>query len=152
MSLPKVSSSLFHLICISYITFSCHGFISTFFYIHLGTNNCAEVKTTGNGGKYGAHSLYYIVYYYIYISGREKQKEGKNVNFNKLVCLMFSFFLLNSMIDRHGWPETFIVFSHLWEHCRGLRIFTCLADSVEVGFRMERKNDMENLTESNSCL
>ena len=66
---------------------------------------------------------------------------------------MFRFFLLYPMKDTHGWAETFIVFfSHLREHCRGLSIFTCLADSVEVGFRMERKNDMENLTESNSCL
>ena len=51
------------------------------------------------------------------------------------------------MKDTYGWAEAFIGFSHLWEHWRGLSIFTCLADSDEEGCRMERKNDMEDLTE-----
>jgi hypothetical protein len=60
---------------------------------------------------------------------------------------MLSFFLLYPMKDTYGWAEAFIGFSHLWEHCRGLIIFTCLADSGGGGCKMERKNDMEDLTE-----
>ena len=46
------------------------------------------------------------------------------------------------MMTTHGWTEPFIVFSQLWEHCRGLTIFTCLADEEEEGSKMD-----EDLTE-----
>ena len=55
------------------------------------------------------------------------------------------------MITTHGWTEPFIVFSQLWEHCRGLTIFTCLADEEEEGSKMD-----EDLTErdggAHNCL